>query len=85
MVKEREIYSYNDHSDRQELRNLIAQERAKEAAEEKLIEDELMDEVIGPSAYRLIEGNAFAGALGTAAQQARSVRKPSRKARRKTS
>lgn len=74
MLAEREIYNHNAYSDAQAIRTTVAEEHAKVALEEKRIEEEFEAEV-GVSRYRLIEGNAFAGAGGTAAQAAGALKK----------
>jgi hypothetical protein len=73
-LAERELLNHNDFTDAQQIRDAVAEERAKEAMREKLIEEEFEAEV-GVSRYRLIEGNAFAGAGGTAAQAAAALKK----------
>jgi hypothetical protein len=71
-VKEREIYSWNDHTNAQEIRDQLAADAAAVAREEKQIEDDFIDD-LGPSKYRIIEGNAFSG------YRAPPTLKPSRK------
>lgn len=71
-VKEREIYGYNDYTDEQEILNANSAADSALALEEAEIEDEFMQS-IGPSKYRLVEGNAFVGSGGNAAAQARRV------------
>jgi hypothetical protein len=74
-LAERELYDHNQHSDGQAIRDTIAEEQAKVALTEKLIEDEFEAE-IGVSRYRLIEGNAWSGYGGTQAQAAGALLKP---------
>ncbi len=71
----RSLYNHNAYTDLQEIKDLRAAKAAEVAEEEKRIEDEFIDGHLGPSAYRLIEGNAFAGYAGTAAQQAAALKK----------
>jgi hypothetical protein len=78
MVHARQIYSYNDHTNAQEVRDVVADLRAQEAASQRRIEEEFED-YVGPSGYRLIEGNAFSGFGGTVASQSRALKKKKKK------
>lgn len=68
------VSTENAHSDRQQVANEVARLVAQSEAEEARIEEEFMEDHLGPSRYRLIEGNAFAGYGGSAAQQSRALR-----------
>lgn len=70
----RAVAAENDHTNAQELRDEVASLIAAQAAEQRRIEEEFLEDHLGPSRYRLIEGNAWSGYAGSADAQARSLK-----------
>lgn len=61
LLRTNEEATHNDYTNARELSEQYAEAAATEAALEHRIEEEFMEDHLGPSKYRLIEGNKFKG------------------------
>lgn len=61
--------SENGYADGQQIRDFIAERFRLECEEQARVEEEFLEDHLGPSRYRLIEGNAWSGYTGGATWQ----------------